>query len=173
MKKAYEATFKMKVVSEYLEGIEGYKLLAKKYGIPDHSQIRKWVNQYQQYGIQSFEKKQTKNSYPSAFKLEVLHYMKTTGASLKETGNRFGICEPSIIRTWQKKFQKGGVEALSRGKGRSPTMDKKQKRAYKKKPMTREQELERENELLKIEIEYLKKLHAFQQNPDLLGKRKP
>jgi transposase len=52
-------------------------------------------------------------------------------------------------------------------------MEKKQKRAYRKKPMTREQELERENELLKIEIEYLKKLQAFQQNPDLLGKRKP
>ncbi|MCH5584318.1 helix-turn-helix domain-containing protein [Shimazuella sp. AN120528] len=173
MKKTYEATFKMKVVSEYLKGVEGYALLAKKYGVPDKSQIRKWVNQYQQYGIQGFEKKQTKKCYTGTFKLEVLHFKKRTGASLKETSNHFGISEPSIISTWEKKFQEGGAKALSRRKGRPPTMEKKQKRAYRKKPMTREQELERENELLKIEIEYLKKLRAFQQNPALLGKRKP
>lgn len=32
--------------------------------------------------------------------------------------------------------------------------------------MTREQELERENELLRLEVEYLKKLKAFQMDPE-------
>ena len=32
--------------------------------------------------------------------------------------------------------------------------------------MTREQKLERENELLRLEVAYLKKLKAFQMDPD-------
>ncbi|MFC2947071.1 hypothetical protein [Virgibacillus sediminis] len=32
--------------------------------------------------------------------------------------------------------------------------------------MTREQKLERENELLRLEVEYLKKLRAFQMDPE-------
>jgi transposase len=39
--------------------------------------------------------------------------------------------------------------------------------------MTYEQKLERENELLRLEVEYLKKLRAFQMNPeDYLEKHK-
>ena len=34
------------------------------------------------------------------------------------------------------------------------------------KEMTREQKLERENELLRLEVEYLKKLRAFQMDPE-------
>jgi len=32
--------------------------------------------------------------------------------------------------------------------------------------MTREQKLERENELLRLEVEYLKKVRAYQMNPE-------
>jgi transposase len=106
--------------------------------------------------------------------MDVLHYRKTTGASLVETGNTFGIHEPSLIAAWEKKFREGGREALSKPKGRpSKNMSKKQKRAYKKKELTREQQLEQEVELLKIENEYLKKLQAFQKDPSLLEKHKP
>jgi transposase len=171
VKKIYDARFKMKVVSEYLKGKEGYRRIARKYNLPDATFVRKWVNQYKQYGIQAWERKKTRQDYTGEFKLKVLHYMKTTGASYRETSNHFGIHDSSILSVWRKKFQEGGAEALQ--KGRPPTMEKKQKRNYKKKPLTREQELEREIELLKIENEYLKKLHAFQQNPDLLGKHKP
>ena len=34
------------------------------------------------------------------------------------------------------------------------------------KTMSREEELERENELLRLEVAYLKKLKAFRENPD-------
>jgi len=170
----YDAGFKMKVVKEYLEGQDGYKRLANKYGISSKQQIKKWVNQYEQYGEKGLERQQTRKTYPSQFKMDVLHYMKQTGASHFETCNTFGIQEPSILAAWEKKFQEGGREALSNPKGRpSKNMTKKQKRAYKKKELTREEQLEREVELLKIENEYLKKLQAFQKNPSLLEKHKP
>ena len=41
------------------------------------------------------------------------------------------------------------------------------RKAYKKdRKLTREEELEQENELLRLEVEYLKKLRAFQMDPD-------
>lgn len=42
------------------------------------------------------------------------------------------------------------------------------------KTMSREEQLERENERLRLEVEYLKKLKAFRENPDaFLEKHKP
>ena len=58
------------------------------------------------------------------------------------------------------------VEALDRSKGSPPMSDKAKKRNKNRKEMTYEQKLERENELLRLEVEYLKKLRAFQMNPE-------
>ncbi|WP_271002920.1 hypothetical protein, partial [Listeria seeligeri] len=42
-----------------------------------------------------------------------------------------------------------------------PSMSKKKKQIQPKKPMTREQALERENELLRAELAFIKKLRAL------------
>ena len=56
------------------------------------------------------------------------------------------------------KFLNKGREALSRKSGR-PSMGK--NKSVKKKKLTREQELEYENELLRAELTFLKKLRAL------------
>ena len=69
----------------------------------------------------------------------------------------------------EKSFLEGGVEALDRPKGRPPMSDKAKNNKNKQteeKEMTYEQKLERENELLRLEVEYLKKLRAFQMDPE-------
>lgn len=75
--------------------------------------------------------------------------------------------QPSLIVTWNSKFLKEGVEGLTNVKGR-PSMPKKTKDTPTKveKAMSREEQLERENELLRLEVAYLKKLKAFRENPD-------
>ncbi len=75
-----------------------------------------------------------------------------------------------MIATWKKSFLEGGAEALDKPKGR-PSMSDKAKKSetvnnIKENEMTREQKLERENELLRLEVEYLKKLRAFQMDPE-------
>jgi transposase len=40
------------------------------------------------------------------------------------------------------------------------------KASKQEKEMSREEQLERENELLRLEVAYLKKLKAFRENPD-------
>ena len=46
MSKKYSYEFKLKVVQDYLYGISGYTLLAKKYDISYKNEIQKRVNQY-------------------------------------------------------------------------------------------------------------------------------
>ena len=48
---------------------------------------------------------------------------------------------------------------------KKPNTNKQTKKVEKK--LTRETELERENELLRLEIAYLKKLKAFRENPNV------
>lgn len=160
----YSQGFKLKIVQEYLKGNLGYLLLAQKYGIPSPTPIKRWVRAYKISGEKGLQRKTKHEEYPVQFKLDVLNFMKQTGASYQDTAIRFNMNDPSLIATWNSKFLKEGVEGLKHAKGR-PSMSKKSK-ATVKKTMSREEQLERENELLRLEVAYLKKLKAFRENPD-------
>lgn len=117
-------------------------------------------------GKEALQIKSTKRKYPLNFKLNVLRFKQDTGASYQETANAFGINEPSIIANWKRKYAEEGTEGLSKPQGRPPKMskpDKNKKNAQKennrKAHKTDELELlKKENEYLRIELEYLKKL---------------
>ena len=160
----YSQGFKLKIVQEYLKGKLGYILLAQKYGIPSPTPIKHWVRAYKAFGEEGLQRKTKPEEYPVQFKLDVLNFMKQTGASYQDTAIQFNMNHPSLIATWNSKFLKEGVEGLKHVKGR-PTMSKKPK-AKTEKIMSREEQLERENELLRLEVAYLKKLKAFRENPD-------
>ena len=173
----YSEEFKLKVVKEYLEGSLGCISLAKKHGIPNHSQIQRWIRAYEAFGEDGLRRKQSKQVIPVQFKIDVLHFMKQTGASYQDTAIRFKLNNPSLIATWNRKFSEEGIEGLiEKAKGRPP-MSKNRKAKSEKgkqaKSLSREEQLEREIELLRLENAYLKKLKAFQENPDaFLAKHK-
>src|SRR5690625_137789 len=164
----YDFEFKLKVVKEYLNGTLGYQLLARKYGIPSESPIKAWVRFYKEYGEEGLHRKRSKKVYPVQFKLDVLNFRKQTGASYVDTASAFKMNNPSMIANWQRKFLEEGVEGLlEKPKGR-PSMSKKHqpKQKFQDKELSRMELLEHENELLRLEVAYLKKLKAFQKNPD-------
>ncbi|KQL56474.1 MULTISPECIES: helix-turn-helix domain-containing protein [Bacillaceae] len=164
----YSDEFKRRIVEEYHQGSLGYKLLAKKHGIPSKSVILRWVSAYRTLGPNGLTRKQTQTVYPVHFKKDVLNFMKHTGASLQEAANQFGINNPSLIVSWRLSFERLGLEGLEhKPKGR-PSMSKNshKKQLNKENSQTREQKLERENELLRLEIAYLKKLKAFREDPE-------
>lgn len=164
----YKDKLKLKIVLEYINGNLSYRALAKKHDIPSESPIIRWVRAYKEFGETGIRRKQTKQVYSVQFKLNVLHFMKQTGASYQDTTIEFNMNNPSLIMSWNSKFLKEGIEGLKeKTKGR-PTMSKnhKAKPIKQNKEFSREEQLERENELLRLEIAYLKKLHAFQENPD-------
>lgn len=158
------------LVNEYQEGKLGYDLLAKKYGMKDSTPIKRWVKVYEKFGVEGLKKKKQKETYSVQFKLDVLSFMKRTGSSETETALQFGLTNPPLIASWKRAYLEGGAEALDKPKGRPPMSDKAKNRKSIKpaeeKEMTYEQKLERENELLRLEVEYLKKLRAFQMDPE-------
>lgn len=46
----YSYEFKKQVIEAYLSGEGGYKYLAKRYGVPARSNIKKWVRNYETHG---------------------------------------------------------------------------------------------------------------------------
>ena len=171
----YSEEFKLKVVKEYLDGSLGCVSLAKKHDIPNHSQIQRWIRAYEAFGIDGLRRKQSKRVFSVQFKIDVLHFMKQTGASYQDTAISFKLSNPSLIANWNRTFSKEGIEGLEeKVKGRPPMpKNRRAKPVKQEKSLTREQQLERENELLRLENAYLKKLRAFQENPDaFLAKHK-
>ena len=106
--------------------------------------------------------------YSVQFKLDVLNFRKQTGSSFQETAIAFNINQSSMIAIWHALFLKEGIEGLEpKSKGRpSMSKEKKSNQPKKEKEVDREELLEREIELLRLEVSYLKKLKAFQENPD-------
>lgn len=164
----YSDKFKIQIVMEYLDGKLGFKRLADKHGLPNRSVIQTWVRNYKEFGLIGLSKKQNKQVYSVQFKLTVLNFMKQTGASYQDTASEFKLMNRTLIASWQRKFLNEGIEGLEeKSKGRPP-MSKKTKIApvNQEKTISREEQLERENELLRLEVAYLKKLKAFRENPD-------
>lgn len=166
----YSEQFKLMLVREYQEGKLGYDLLAEKHGIKSDTTIKNWVKVFEKFGMEGLMKKRRKEVYSVQFKKDVLDYVTNTGASVMNTALQFGITNPPLITAWKKVFLEEGIEGLDKPKGRPPMSDKaknrKSKKTVEEKQMTYEQKLETENELLRLEIEYLKRLRAFQMDPE-------
>ncbi|WP_099300195.1 helix-turn-helix domain-containing protein [Bacillus sp. Marseille-P3800] len=117
----YSDEFKINLVKEYLEGYYGYRLLAKKHKIPDTNVIRRWVRAFQAFGVDGIKRKRKNAVYSVPFKLDVLHYMERTGASLQDTAIVFGLNNPPLIASWKNRYREAGVEGLENPKGRPST----------------------------------------------------
>lgn len=169
----YEYGFKLKVVLEYLNGPLGTKLLAKKYQIPSKNTIQTWVEIYKRFGKEALKEQRKSTEYSGQFKLDVLQFKERTGSSYQETADHFDIRYASFIRRWNAIVEKNGIEGLmKKKKGPSPMSKQKKDEALKHpkskaeamdstRATVREKELEQENERLRLEVAYLKKLESF------------
>ena len=94
----------MKLVTEYLDGSLGYKLLAKKYNMPSRTPLQDWVRSYKTKGMERLKRRKTKEVYSVQFKLDTIQFMLKTGASYQETTEQFRLNNPSLIHRWMKTF---------------------------------------------------------------------
>ena len=141
---------------------------------PHESNIRKWINFYIEYGSAGLLPRKNQ-SYSVDFKLKVLKAIDKKQLSLTDTCIKFNIPDAAIIVKWKRDFVNFGIEGLtSKPRGRPTTMDIiKRKKRKSDKPLTREEELLKENEVLRCENELLKKLQALIQAEEKAKKRKP
>ena len=126
----YSTEFKMKVVKEYLETNISYKSLSDKYGIPNESVIKIWVNAYKTQGYEGIKVKRENTQYTLEFKLNVVKLYLTGEMSYQSLANELKVNNPSIITRWVKDFREKSIEGLkSKKRGRPSRMSKSQNKS--------------------------------------------
>ena len=158
----YDEIFKRSVVQDYLAGGGGYKGLASKYGVTS-GQIRNWVGFYLLNGDKGLTKKFS--HYSAEFKLHILEHMWREELSFTQTIHLFDLRGGGgVVSAWQRKYHEGGITALApKPRGRPKQMKSLEPQKPIEKPTEAKtlQELQRENEYLRAEVAYLKKLDAL------------
>lgn len=159
----YDYAFKLVCVELVLKDHYTFGYVSNLKGIA-RSNIRKWVSFYNTQGKIGLLSRKNQ-SYTIDFKLKVLKAKEKESLSLMATCLRFNIPDKAIIAKWKKDFVNFGLEGLQpKQRGRPISMsDFKRKKRKSNKPLTREEELLKENERLRCENELLKKLQALAQ----------
>ena len=168
----YDYAFKEECVKLVLEKNHSYGFVSKLKGA-DKSNIRKWVSFYKAYGKVGLLPRKNQ-SYSVDFKLKVLKAIQKESLTLKNISLKFDIPDVGIIIKWQRDFATFGIEGLQpKPKGRPKSMNNFKRKKHKSdKPLTREEELLLENEALRCELDFLKKLQALIQAEEKAKKRK-
>ena len=120
----YSFEFKKKVVQAYLNGEGGKRYIANKYGIPSPSNIKKWADNYKQFGDKGLMRSRHNEKYSFERKLSVVELYLSSELSYQELALQEGILNPTQIVKWVNDFRVVGPDALRpRKKGRKKTMN--------------------------------------------------
>ena len=168
----YDEQFKLSVVQQYEAGEQGFISLAAQCGV-DRATIRRWVNSYRQHGISGLRKKFS--HYSAQFKLGVLQRIQREELSALQAIALFDIRGGAgVITAWQRLYHAGGLPALEpkpRGRRKmsptKPTLPPDVPRDSRNL-----EDLRKENEYLRAEVAYLKKLRALLQAKEQAAQKK-
>lgn len=163
-KKIYSNELKLQVVERYLKGGISIRGVANEFYV-DASDVRKWKDAYLEHGVSGLCT--THGTYTGDFKVSVVEYMKSTGASMRQTAAHFNIPSQPTVAKWERIYYEQGKEALYiNNRGRPMMMDKTKNKSYKKNTVETNQDLLAEVQRLRMENEYLKKLNALIQEEE-------
>ncbi|UWE98866.1 IS3 family transposase [Corynebacterium diphtheriae bv. mitis] len=135
---------------------EGYgsRAVANRLGVR-REQVRHLEDRFRLHGRLCLVSKRTKRQYSFDAKMEILRRHKA-GELKSDLAKEYGLSSPNLISHWVWQVNKGGSDALQpKPKGRP-------KGSGQSVPMTEEDTLRRENELLKAEVAYPKKIAGLE-----------
>lgn len=159
----YSEAFKRQVVQEYLTGGIGTRALSEKYEV-GRSVLQRWVGAWQHHGESGLRKKH--EAYSAEFKLAVLQRMWRDELSYQQVSALFDLREANGVTRWERQYHEGGLEALKpRRKGPAPKMPQTKRPTQSTSAPVQDErsreDLLKENEYLRAEVAYLKKLDAL------------
>ena len=161
----HSESLKLELVQRYLSGATGHKALADQYGV-GRTSLHRWIASYRAHGEEGLRKKYSR--YSVQFKLSVLRRMQRQELSQTQVAALFDLRGgPGVVAEWLRQYHDGGPEALKpKRRGRPETMPT-PKPAKALPPQENDvsalEALRKENEYLRAEVAYLKKLEALVQ----------
>ena len=107
------------------------------------------------------KKGQIFKKYSPEFKLSVILDMREHQLGYVETSRKYGINSHSRIMNWERKYLEEGYEGLMKENRGRPSLEAKKRGRPPKIDKNVEEDLIAENQRLRMENEYLKKLSAL------------
>ncbi|VTR31765.1 transposase and inactivated derivative [Actinobacillus pleuropneumoniae] len=155
---------KLAIVQGYDPDLISQTEYANQMGVTK-SQFQYWLRLYEMHGESTLTNSYT--NYPASFKLDVLNHKAQSDASLIDTAALFKLPDFSMLYSWHRKMESGGLEALEPKKKGRPSMKKDSNSSSKRSAVEGSVEaLEERIKQLEMENEYLKKLNALVRNKE-------
>lgn len=176
----YSWEFKLECVEKYLKGEWAEKPdCTKTSDRAFHNKILEWTRRYKLYGVDGLKQKSVNKDWTAEERFELVSQV-LAGKSFREVAIPAEI-DSGLLYQWVRKYKQFGYDGLELRKGRKPKDPDMTKKAKPKELEQSDYEklklLERENEYLRAENAYLKKLRALivqkQAESSVKAKRQP
>jgi transposase len=163
MVQKYTEKQRLSAVKDYISGNIGFREVARRHGVGESS-LRKWIAAFRENGTLGLKPK-VRSPYSVEFRLAVITRMREDGLSYRQTAALFDIRNFNVIGRWERRYDSGGLSALSpESNSRAYRMPKPILKIPKPDDDSRSrEELLKELNALRMENAYLKKLDALVQ----------
>ena len=162
--KRYPKELKLDAIHDYKSGQYSLEDVVKKYEISSDSVLLRWIRNYNGHrdikatgkGLNRSMAKGRSTTWKE--RIDIVHYCISKDKDYHETAEHYGVSYQQVYQ-WVRKHEAGGIDALQDRRGRNKTEEELTPEEKIKFEMKR---LERENERLKADNAFLKKLKEIE-----------